>query len=422
MRQPRAPYAVIVVQNLSVPRDRRVWREALALAAAGWRVTVIAPRGAGEPAREHRDGVDLLRYRPAPDVPSAAAFVWETAYSFARTAALLVAACRRGVPDVLQACNPPETYWVLGRLLRPLGVRFVFDHHDLSPEVFDVRFARQGPGLGSLVSRWTRRALLLLERTSVRAADAVVATNESIRGIDVSRGGAEPGRVVVVRNGPEPDRMVQGDPRPALREGRKHLACYVGVLGRQDGVETVLDVAEHYVRELQRDDCLFVLAGDGEQLAPLRADITRRGLDDVVRTTGWLDDDELFAYLSTADVGLCPEPATELNHRSTMIKTTEYLSFSLPVVSFDLVETRRSAGEAGVFVPPGDHAAFAEAIAGLLDDAARRERLGALGRARVEGELGWPTQARRYVALFERLRRQSPVASPQPRPEQGVHA
>lgn len=386
---------LIIVQNLSVPRDRRVWLECQALVAAGRRVSVICPQGEGEARVEDLDGVRIHRYPSPPATTGAASFVWEFAYCWLRTLVLAARIWLRRPFEAIQACNPPDTYWLLALLFRPLGVRFVYDQHDLCPELYESRFANPSAAL--------HRALLLLERCTYRSADHVIATNETYRSRAIGRGKVDPDRVTVVRNGPRTDRLRPGPEVPELRRGRRHLACYVGVMGPQDGVELIVHAAAHYVRVLGRDDCSFALLGSGDCHHDLVELVASLGLDDVVSLPGWADDAELTAYLSTASVGLSPDPMSSFNDASTMNKTMEYMAFGLPVVAFDLRETRISAQDAAMYVPPNDTDKFARTIADLLDDDALRARMRSAGRERAVTELDWRHQVPGYVALYEGL-------------------
>lgn len=387
-------HVLIVVQNLSVPLDRRVWQEAQALRDAGYRVSVVCPRGPGEPPERVLDGIEIHTYAPAREANGVLGFVWEFAYSWLRTAWLVRRANARKRLDVVQACNPPDTYWLLGAIARRLwGSRFVYDQHDLCPEVYEARFGRAGA---------LHRALVWLERRTYRTADTVISTNDSYRAVAQQRGGIPDERSAVVRSCPDPATMRRGDPHPELRHGREHLVCYLGIMGPQDGVDRLLGAVDVYVNELGRTDCQFGLMGFGDCLDELRADATRRGLDDYVTFTGRVGLDEIGRWLSTADIGVTPDPPTRFNDLSTMNKTLEYMAHELPVVGFELTENTRSAGPAGLNVPDDDRA-LAKAIAGLLDDPDRRATMGKAGRQRIESELSWERQVPVYVGVFDRL-------------------
>ena len=390
------PRVLIIVQNLPVPFDRRVWLECQALTAAGYDVTVVCPKGKDDPAHQVLDGVTLLKYRPYAPGGGALGFVVEYAYSFLATAKQVLRARRQGTFDVLQACNPPDIFWPIARWLRRLdGTRFVFDHHDLCPELYDSRFPQ--------ASRLPRRGLLALEKATFRTADHVVATNASYAEIAVRRGGKSPADVTVVRTGPDHERLQRANRVPALRRGRWHLVAYIGVMGPQDGVDLAVRAAAHIVHDLGRDDVAFTFMGAGDSYDDIVALRDELGLRDYLELPGRVPDDTVFEVLSTAAVGLSPDPKNPLNDVSTMNKTMEYMAFGLPVVAFDLKETRVSAGESASYVPSGDVAAYAAAIVQLLDDADRREEMGRAGRLRIEKELGWLHQRTAYVGVYDRL-------------------
>ncbi len=395
---------LIIVQNLPVPFDRRVWLECQALVAAGYQVAVVCPRGAGDPAFAVVDSVELYKYRPYAPGGTKAGFVTEYLYSFLATAWLTLRARRSGRFTVMQACNPPDIFWPIGMLLRALdGTAFVFDHHDLCPELYESRFPA-GPRLPLLVLR-------ALERRTHRSADHVIATNQSYRDIAITRSGKSPADVTVVRTGPDPQALVRHEPKPELRRGRRYLAAYIGVMGPQDGVDIVVRAAAIVVHELGRDDIAFTLIGSGdcfEELVELR---DRLGVARHVEFTGRAPDWQVSDILSTADVGLSPDPKNPLNDLSTMNKTMEYMAFELPVVAFDLRETRVSAGDAAVYVRPNDVREYAAALVDLVDDEPRRARLGKTGRARVEQELAWSHQERAYLDVYHAI---APEGRPTP--------
>jgi glycosyltransferase involved in cell wall biosynthesis len=384
---------LIVVQNLPVPFDRRVWLECQALLGAGYDVSVICPKGKGDPDYQVVDSVRLYKYRPYAPGGSKLSFVYEYAYSFLATARLTRRARRSGRFDVMQACNPPDIFWPIALMLRAIdGTRFVFDHHDLCPELYESRFPN---------GHWLPyRLLRALERRTHRTADHVISTNDSYRAIAIERSGKRPADVTVVRTGPDPDRLQRGPVIPELRRGRDYLAAYIGVMGPQDGVDIVVRAADIVVHEIGRDDIAFTLIGSGDCFDELVALRDTLGLAGHVEFTGRAPDEDVTRILSTADVGLSPDPKNPLNDISTMNKTMEYMAFELPVVAFDLRETRVSAGEAAVYVEPNDLRAYAEAIVKLVDDQSGRAWAGKLGRARVEQELAWSHQLGTYLQVY----------------------
>ena len=386
---------LVIVQNLPVPFDRRVWLECQALTDAGYEVTVVCPRGDSAPPRI-LDGVIVRTYPGYAPGGGAIEYFTEFAYSLLATSWLAFAERRHGAYAVVQACNPPDIFWVLARAFRLLdGSRFVFDHHDLCPELFESRF--QGG------RRLLLRALLFLERQTFRAADHVIATNESYADVAMDRGHKGCDDVTIVRTGPDPDSMRRTEADPALRRGRTHLVAYLGVMGPQDGVDNIVAAADHVVNVKGRDDISFTLMGNGDCFDDIAAQRDRLGLHDVVAMLGRVPDETVTAVLSTADIGLSPDPLNPLNDKSTMNKTMEYMAFGLPVVAFDLHETRVSAGPAAMYVEPNLVDRYAEAIVELIDNPTRRAEMGTIGRQRVEDELAWSHQRKAYVSVFDRL-------------------
>ena len=387
---------LIIVQNLPVPFDRRVWLECQALVSAGYRVAVVCPKGCGDPTYEVIDTVELYKYRPYAPGGSKFSFVTEYAYSFLATTWMALKARRSGRLAVIQACNPPDIFWPIALVFRALeGTRFVFDHHDLCPELYMSRFPDG--------AKLPYKLLRILERKTHRVADHVISTNASYRDIAVTRSGKEITDTSIVRSGPDPQVLRRCEPDPDLRRGHRFLVAYIGVMGPQDGVDIALRAADIVVHRFHRDDIAFTLIGSGDcfdNLVELRDDL---GLADYVEFTGRAPDELVVRILSTADLGLSPDPKNPLNDVSTMNKTMEYMAFELPVVAFDLHETRVSASDAGVYVRPNDVREYAEAIVQLIDDEPERTRRGKLGRTRVEQELAWSHQRRAYLSVYQRL-------------------
>ncbi|MFC5381918.1 glycosyltransferase family 4 protein [Aquipuribacter nitratireducens] len=370
--------------------------EARALLAAGTGVTVICPRATPDEAEVHdHDGVTVRSYAPPPPTSGILSYFREFVVAWLRTAQLSWRCHRSEGFAVLQACNPPDTYWLLALIWRLWGKGFVYDQHDLCPEVFLDRFGRR-----SFRDRVLHRLLLWLERASYATADLVVSPNESYREIATGRGRVPLDRTTIVMSTPDHRIMRRSEPKPGARDRFANLVVYVGVMGPQDGVERVLDTART-LRDRGRDDIRFVLLGFGDSEPRLRRLSAQFGLDGHVHFTGRVQQPEVVAWLSAADVGLTPDPPSAFNERSTMNKTLEYMACELPVVATDLLETRRSAGEAAVYVQTVEE--MADAVDALLDDPARRGWMGAVGRARIEGELSWDRFAHAYVAAVQRV-------------------
>jgi glycosyltransferase involved in cell wall biosynthesis len=395
---------LMIVENLPVPRDRRVWQEAQALRDAGWEVSVICPATRAYP-RGHKviDGIHVWRHPLPAEGEGLAGYAREySAALFWEFALAWRVWWTRGF-DVIHACNPPETMFLVGGFFKLLmGKRFIFDHHDLSPELYVAKFGKRG---------FAHRALLWLEKMTYRTADVSIATNESFREVAIMRGGMDPERVFVVRSGPDVRRLTITPPDPALRHGAEHLIAYVGVMNSQDGVEYVLDALRVLVIEQGRS-VHAVLMGDGPMLPELRRRAETLGIAAHVTFTGWADDDTLIPYLNAADVCVSPDPANEFNHSCTMNKILEYMAMAKPVVLFDLVEGRRSAGDAALYARDDDAADMAAKIAALLDDPALRHKLGATGRARMERELSWEYQVPRLLSAYAALWREDEQARP----------
>lgn len=390
-----ARHVLIVIQNLPLRLDRRVRNECRALLEAGYDVSVICPKETPDEADRHvLEGVVVHSYAAPEGARGLATYAREFIVCWLHTARLSLRVDRESRFDVLQACNPPDTYWLLGALWKLRRRAYVFDQHDLCPEVYEARFGKRG---------LLHRGLLLLEALTYRVADRVVSPNPAYREVALRRGRVPAERTAVVMSTPDPDLMRRGPAHPELRAGRSHLVCYVGIMGPQDGVDLLLAAIDAYVHDLGREDAQFALIGFGDDLENLRAECTRRGLDPWVTFTGRVDHDELGRWLSTADLGVTPDPQNEFNHRSTMNKTLEYMAHEVPVVATDLRETRRCAADAAIYVSGNDPHESARAIAALLDDPTGRAEMGRAGRARIETELAWSLQARAYVATVDGL-------------------
>lgn len=387
---------LIIVENLPCPFDRRVWQEARALREHGYEVSIICPRGRGYDSRyEVLEGVHIYRHSLPVEADTAVGYALEYGIALIMELVLTVrVALTRGF-DVIHACNPPDTIFLIGALFKLFGKRFVFDHHDINPELYEAKFGRR--------DRWYR-LLRRLERWTFATADVSIATNESYRRIAIERGGMDPSRVFVVRSGADLSRVRRLPARPELRRGKRYLVGYVGVIGRQEGLDLLLESVAFMRRELGRDDVHFTIVGDGTELQSLREMSRALGVDDCVEFTGRVPDETLWEILSTADVCVNPDRANEMNDKSTMNKILEYMALGKPIVQFDLTEGRVSAGEASLYARPNDTRDFAVRLCELLDDPDRRERMGEIGRRRIETELAWhhqvPNLLRAYDTVF----------------------
>jgi glycosyltransferase involved in cell wall biosynthesis len=393
----RRPRVLVLVENLSVPFDRRVRQESEALVEAGYDVDIICPMGTkyDTEAEARFNGVRILRYPLKAATGGPAGYLREYGQALWHTTRLALRLRREGPIDVVHACNPPDLLFLVALPLKARGARFVFDQHDLVPELFQSRF----PSGGALLYR----VAVLLERLTFAFADGVISTNESYRRVAIERGRVDPARVAVVRSAPDLDRFARREPDESLRRGKKHLVAYVGVMGPQDGVDYALRALAHLRYEIGRDDVHAIFMGAGDEYDQMLALAERLGLSDCVELPGRVSDEFLQCCLSTADVCLSPDPKNPLNDVSTMNKVVEYMAIGRPLVSFELIEARVSAGGAAVYAPANDEAAFAARLDELLDDPERRQRMGELGRTRVEQELSWAVSRRHLVTFYNRL-------------------
>ena len=383
--------ALILVENLSVPFDRRVWQESLALRDAGWQVSVICPQGTNRDTEPYAeiDGVQIHRYPLQPAVGGPLGYLREYGTALWHTYRL---ARKIGPVDVVHACNPPDLFFLVARRLKRRGARFVFDQHDLVPELYLSRFAR-GEDMLYRAVRW-------VERQTYRAADVVISTNESYRTAALTRGGKRPEEVFVVRSAPTVERFHEVPPDESIRRGKPYLLCYLGVMGPQDGVDYALRALAKLRDEQGRSDWHAVFIGGGDTFDAMVALTGELGLSGCVEFTGRIPDDDLLRYLSTADVCLSPDPYNPLNDVSTMNKIMEYMAMARPIVSFELKEARVSAGDAAVYAPANDESRFAKLIARLLDDPGERRRMGEIGQARVSGPLSWEHSRTALLAAY----------------------
>jgi glycosyltransferase involved in cell wall biosynthesis len=385
---------LIIVENLPVPFDRRVWAEAQSLRRAGYAVTVICPRGPfAETSFELIDGIEIHRH-PLPVQAKgklaylaeySSALFWEFAYS-------LKVFWRNGF-DVIHACNPPDLIFIIGAFYKYLfGKKFVFDHHDLNPELFEAKFGHRG-----LI--WN--TLVFLERLTFRVADISIATNLSYARVAVQRGKMRPDRVFVVRSGPNLARVRELAPDNTWRNGRLHLVAYVGVIGEQEGIDLLLEAVRHITSTRQRTDVQFVIVGAGPNLETLKQACAQMHLSEFVTFTGRVDDTTLFKVLSTADVCVNPDRPNAMNDMSTMNKIMEYMALGKPIVQFDLAEGRVSAQSASLYARKTDTADFGDKILELIDDLNSRREMGMHGRQRVRDELSWEHEEPKLIAAYE---------------------
>jgi glycosyltransferase involved in cell wall biosynthesis len=386
---------LILVENLPSPFDRRVWQEATALTTAGYLVSIICPTGRGcERKFEVIDGVHIHRYDLPLEASGAMGYVLE--YGTALAWSFLLAwkvFFGRGF-DAIHACNPPDLFFLIGGFFKLLGRKFLFDHHDIGPELYEAKFGRRD---------FLYRVMVKLEYWTFRTADVVISTNESYRRLAIGRGRTPPERVFVVRSGPSLERMRIGPAHERWKCGRRHLVGYVGVMGAQEGIDYLLHAVRHIVVERGRRDIHFGLVGGGTSLAAMRVLAERLGVAPYITFTGRVPDAEMLSLLNTADICVNPDVANDMNDKSTMNKIMEYMALGKPIVQFDLTEGRYSAQQASLYARNNDPIDFAAKIMELLDDPVRRAEMAKFGRRRVEDDLEWRHEVPKLMAAYEKL-------------------
>jgi glycosyltransferase involved in cell wall biosynthesis len=385
---------LIIVENLPVPFDRRVWKEATSLRTNGYEVTVLCPRGKGFSRNcEELEGIRIYRHPMPKEGNSPVGYLKE--YGCALFWQFLYAwwiYFRRGF-DVIQGCNPPDDIFLVALPFRVLGVKYIFDHHDANPELYLSKYGEKG--IFYDIQLW-------LEKMTYRFSHIVIVTNCSYRDLAISRGKKSPQDVFVVRNGPDATNFKAVAPKPELKYGKRYLIGYVGNMSIQEGLDILLDTALH-IKNMGRHDIHFTCVGGGPGLAELASSVTKKGLQDTVNFTGRIPDEQLLDILSTADVCVNPDKPCEMNDISTMIKIMEYMALGKPIVQFESKEGRFSAKEASLYARKEDPVAdFANKIIWLLENPEERKKMGDFGRTRVERELAWEHSVGNLLAAYDR--------------------
>lgn len=390
---PLAGKVLIVVENLPVPFDRRVWMEATTLHKAGYQVSVICPTGKGyEAPYEEVEGIHIYRHPLPPEQSSAVGYLKEYVWALTWEFRLARRVWKERGFDLVHICNPPDLLFIVALWYKLFHrVRVIFDQHDLNPEMYETKFGRRDIFYHGL--RWA-------ERLTFATADFVISTNESYREVALTRGRKAPHRVTVVRSGPDLSRFRPTAPQIGLKRGCRFLVGYVGVMGEQEGIDHLLRAIHHIVKDCGRSDIHFVLVGDGPARANLESLTRTLGLEGHVEFTGRIPDPDLLAILSTCDVCVNPDPKTPFNDRSTMNKILEYMAMSKPIVQFDLLEGRRSAENASLYARPDDDVDFATKILDLLDAPQLRHEMGRIGRTRMVETLEWRHQMPRLLQTY----------------------
>jgi glycosyltransferase involved in cell wall biosynthesis len=402
---------LIIVENLTVPVDRRVWQEATTLRDAGYTVSVVCPKGGRYQAPyEVLDGIHVFRHPLPVEADGCLGYAIEYTWALAWELVLAWKAYFKVGFNVIQACNPPDTIFLLAGLFKLLaGIPFVFDHHDINPELFEAKFGKRGV---------FHRLLLALERLTFRTADVSIATNDTFRQIAIERGGMDPARVFIVRSIPDLARFRRTAPRTELKNGRRHLIGYVGIMGAQDGVDLLIEAMAELVNVRGRSDIQCAIIGSGTELEKLKALAAARGIVDHVTFTGFLSGAPLLEAFSAFDIGAIPDPKNGYNDKISMNKVFEYMTLGIPFVAYDLVETRKIAGPAALYAANNSPMDLADRLTELLDDEARRTELTGIGRERAKALLRWETERAQLLAAYETALR--PATKPQSVPNGGV--
>ncbi|MEH1851697.1 MAG: glycosyltransferase family 4 protein [Nostoc sp.] len=386
---------LIIVENLPLPFDRRVWMEASTLIKAGYEVSVICPKGKGfEQEYEVIDQVHIYRHEMPPDISSVSGYLKEYGTALFWEFRLAHRVWQERGFDIVHICNPPDLLFLVAGWFKLFkGVKVIFDHHDINLEMYEAKYGRKDIFY---------YGLSLVERLTFATADVVISTNESYLSVALTRGRKSPEDVFVVRSGPDLSRFQPVPPNPVYRKGRKYLVGYVGVMGEPEGIDYLLQSVRYIVYEKKRQDIHFMLIGSGPMFEKLQALSEELEVNEFVEFTGRIPDNELLARLSSCDICANPDKKMPYNDRSTMNKIMEYMAMGKPIVQFDLLEGRRSAEGASVYAKGNDVVDFAENILELLEDTERRQKMGELGRQRMEKKLEWRHQIPKLLEAYDK--------------------
>jgi glycosyltransferase involved in cell wall biosynthesis len=385
---------LIIVENLTVPLDRRVWTEACALRDAGYTVSVICPKmGKYTRAYEVLEDIHIFRHAMPYEADGALGYALEYGWALAAEFALCWKAWRKVGFDVIQACNPPDTIFLIGAFFKYLmGKPFIFDHHDINPELFEAKFGRHGA---------LHRLMTFFEWATFKTADAVISTNETFRSIAINRGGVSPDRVRVVRSVPDVARFKRASANTALKNDRRHLVGYVGIMGAQDGVDLLIRAMAHIVHIRGRKDVQALIVGSGTELPALQALTAELGVEDYVTFTGFLSGEALLTAFSTFDIGVIPDPKNVYNDKISMNKVFEYMTLGIPFVQFDLMEGRKAAGDSALYACDNDPIDLGMCMTRLLDDPGLRERMSVYAKERAAALLSWESERAQLLATYD---------------------
>jgi len=388
-------HILFIVENNTVPFDRRVWGEARAAREFGYDVSIICPFDRVRRATQDMiDGIRIYRHPRPIEGLNKVSIVFEYLNALFWELLFAVRIFLDRPFSVIHGANPPDQVFIIALAFKAAGVKFIFDHHDLTPETYVAKFGSKGIA---------HRILLWMEQLTFRTADLVISTNESYKKIAVARGGRNEDDAIVIRNGPDLSRIPDVAPNPALMDGFRYLVGYVGIIGKQEGLEHLLEIADYIVRRKSRRDVKFAVVGTGPYHKSVVQKAKAMDLERYVQFFGWVPDSVMFEVLATADVCVNPEFRNEFTDKSTMIKIMEYMTFRKPIVQFYTTESEFTAGEAAISIRDNDVTKFAETILALLDDPERRQRMGRFGRERIEKHLNWQIQKQKLEAVYDQI-------------------
>lgn len=386
---------LIIVENLPVPFDTRVWQEATTLVSNGYTVSVICPKGKGfDKEYEELEGVYIFRHDLPIEGNGFIGYVKEYGSALWNQYRLAKKIYKTIGFDVIQGCNPPDNIYLIANRFKKYGVKYVFDHHDICPELFEAKFGKKG---------LLYKSQIWLEKNTYKHCDMAFVTNESYKKIAIERGKIDQDKVFVLRSGPKLERLKIQPPKHEIRRGKKYMVGYLGVIGQQEGIEYLLEAAKYIKEEKHRNDVFFGIVGGGPYLNELKKKCAEMKLDDIVEFTGRVSDQVLLDYLNTADVCVNSDEFNDMNDKSTMNKILEYMALGKPIVQFYLTEGRYSAQEASLYAEPNNHKDMAEKILLLLDNKEKREYMSKYGRNRIVNELSWEHTSKVLIDGYNRL-------------------
>ena len=386
---------LIIVENLPVPFDTRVWQEATTLVKNGYTVSVICPKGKGyDKEFEVLQGVNIYRHNLPTEGNGLIGYVREYGTALKEQIRLAKKVYKEVGFNVIQGCNPPDNIYMVANRFKKYGVKYVFDHHDICPELFEAKFKKKG---------LLYQSQILLEGRTYKNCDIAFVTNESYKKIAIERGKMSADKVFVLRSGPRLESLKIQEPKDEIKRGKRYMIGYLGVIGQQEGIEYLLEAAKYIKESKGRNDIFYGIVGGGPHLEALKQKCKEMKIDDIFEFTGRVSDQVMLDYLNTADICVNPDEYNEMNDKSTMNKVLEYMALGKPIVQFDLTEGKYSAKKASLYAKPNDYKDLAEKIIYLLDNEDKRFEMGQYGMNRIKNELSWEHTSRELLRGYDKL-------------------